>query len=304
MSVRDPREAKQAVLVTGASSGIGLETALHLARHGFRVFATMRDLSRRTRLDAEAARRGLALEVLGLDVTDRASVQAAVATVADRAGALYGLVNNAGVQLRGYFEDLSPEEMARVFETNLFGAMAATRAVVPHLRAAGRGRIVMMTSIGGRLGAPALSAYCASKFALEGFSEALALEMRLVGVDVSVVEPAIVKTEIWGTNRVVARAALRAESPYARWFSRSERLVDRLVAAAPTPPADVARAVHQALTARRPRLRYVVGGRARLLLGLRAYLPGESFERLYFGAVVRQVTGRERAGEAWPWPAS
>jgi len=185
-----------------------------------------------------------------------------------------------------------------VFATNLFGAMAVTRAALPHLRAAGCGRIVLISSIGGRIGTPGLSAYCASKFALEGLGEVLALEMKLMGIDVSVVEPGIVKTDIWGANRRLARAATDPASPYARWFRRSEELADRIVAAAPTRPADVAHAVYRALTDRRPRLRYVVGMRARLVLNLRAYLPGESFERMYFGALMRQVTGREPAGEA------
>jgi NAD(P)-dependent dehydrogenase (short-subunit alcohol dehydrogenase family) len=292
MSLRGQDGGQRAVLVTGASSGIGLATAVHLAARGFRVFAALRDPGRRAALDAEAARRQVRLEVVPLDVTDRASVQAGVDAVADRAGEIYGLVNNAGVQVRGYFEDLSAEEIARVFETNLFGTMAVTRAVLPRMRAAGRGRIVLMTSIGGRLGAPALSAYCASKFALEGFGEALSLEMKLVGLDVSLVAPAIVKTEIWGANRQVARAAEATGSPYRAWFQRSEELAGRMVAAAPTTPADVASAVHRALTARRPRLRYVVGGRARLMLGLRAWLPGESFERIYSAVVTRQLTGR------------
>lgn len=287
------------VLVTGASSGLGLEASVHLAERGFYVFASMRDPSRRGPLEAEAARRGVHVEVLPLDVTDRTSVRGAVSAVVERAGGIYGVVSNAGIQLRGYFEDVSPAEVAEVFETNLFGAMAVTREVLPHLRRAGRGRIVLMDSIGGRIGSPGLSAYCATKFALEGFAEALALEMKLVGVDVSLIEPGIVKTGIWGANRRIARKALDPSRPYYRWFSRAERLADRVVASSPNRPADVARAVHKALSARRPRLRYVVGARPRLLLALRSCLPGESFERLYFGAVTRQVTGGEPAGDVF-----
>jgi NAD(P)-dependent dehydrogenase (short-subunit alcohol dehydrogenase family) len=290
--------ARRAVLVTGTSSGLGLETAVHLAERGFRVFATMRDLGRRARLDAEAVRRRAQVEVLQLDVTDPASVRSAVSTTVERAGAIHGLVNNAGMPLRGYFEDLAPDEIRDVFETNLFGAMAVTRAVLPHLHAAGRGRIVMIDSIGGRIGSPGLSAYCATKFALEGFSEALALEMKPFGIDVILVEPGIVKTDIWGANRRLARKALDPAGPYYRWFRRSEQLADRIVASAPNRPVDVARAVYRALTTSKPRLRYVVGRHARLLLNLRAYMPGESFERLYFGAVMKRVTGGQPAGGA------
>jgi NAD(P)-dependent dehydrogenase (short-subunit alcohol dehydrogenase family) len=286
----------RAVLVTGASSGLGLESSLYLAERGFRVFATMRDPGRRGALDAEAARRRVEVEVLKLDVTDGASIRAAVGEIVARAGGIYGLVNNAGIQLRGYFEDLSPAEVAEVFETNLFGVMAVTRAVVPHLRRAGEGRIVVMDSIAGRIAAPALGAYCATKFALEGFAEALALEMKLVGVRVSLVEPGIVKTGIWGANRRVAAKALDPAGPYYRWFVCAEKLADRLAASAPNRPADVARAVHQALSARRPRFRYVVGLRPRLLLALRSYLPGESFERLYSRAVIRKTTGAPAGG--------
>jgi NAD(P)-dependent dehydrogenase (short-subunit alcohol dehydrogenase family) len=292
------RDGREAVLVTGASSGLGLASAVYLAGQGFRVFASMRDPGRRAALDAEAARRGVEVEVLPLDVTDRHSVEAAVSTVVARAGGIYGLVNNAGVQLRGYFEDLAEDEIARVFDTNLFGAMAVTQAVLPHLRAARRGRVVMIGSMGARIASPGCSAYCASKSALEGFGESLALEMKLFGVEVVIVEPGLVNTErFWAANRGLARGALDPRSPYHRWFRRLEEWSDRLVEAAPNRPDDVARAVHHALTARRPRLRYVVGRRARLLIRLRAYLPGESFERIVFALLARRLT-REPAGRA------
>ena len=280
----------RAVLVTGTSSGIGLETAVYLAERGFRVYATMRDLGRRGELDAVVARRNVGLALLSLDVTDRLSIAAAVNTVVSESGEIYGLVNNAGIQLRGYFEDLTVAEIRRVFETNVFGTMAVTRAVLPHMRRAGRGRIVIVTSVGGRIGSMASSAYCASKFALEGFGEALFLEVKPLGVGVVLVEPAIVKTRVWSANRGVARNALNPQSPYYAWFRQSERLADRLVETTPTKPVDVARAVYSALAARHPRLRYLVGRRARLVVAMRRYLPGELFERLYFGQAVRRVT--------------
>ena len=283
-------EKKDAVLITGASSGIGLEMAVYLAERGFQVYATMRNLDRRARLEAEAARRRVHLEVLELDVTDEASIQAAVNTILDRSGGIYGLINNAGIALRGYFEDLSDAEIRQVFETNVFGTMAVTRAVLPHMRRARRGRIVIITSIGGRIGSASVSAYCASKFALEGFGESLAQELAPLGIQVTLVEPAIIKTEVWGSNRRIAEKAQDPSSPYYAWFCEAERLADKLVSSSPTKPVDVARTVHHILTVRRPRLRYVVGRRANLVLTLRRYLPGELFERLYFGEAVRRVT--------------
>ena len=278
------------VLITGASTGLGLETALYLAEHGFKVYATMPDLSRRAALDEEAACRGVQVQVLKLDIRDKDEVNAAVREVVERSGGIHALVNNAGIGVRGYFEDLSEEEIRSVFETNVFGTMAITRAVLPHLRAARRGRIVIVTSVGGRIGSLAVSAYCATKFAQEGFGESLAQEVVPFGIYVSLVEPAIIRTERWGANRGVAKRALDPKSPYCAWFHESERLVDRLVKTSPTKPVDVARAVCSALTARRPRLRYMVGRRASLVMILRRYLPGELFERLYFGEVVRRVT--------------
>jgi len=289
---------KDTVLITGTSSGLGLETAVYLAECGFQVYATMRNLSRRDKLDAEAARRNAQLEVLQLNVTDKTSINAAVRTIVDRSGGIYGLINNAGTQLRGYFEDLSDAEIHQIFEINVFGTMAVTRAVMPYMRTVRRGRIVIITSVGGKMGALGLSAYCATKFALEGFGESLAQELEPLGMRVILVEPAITKTEIWGANRGIAKGALDPNSPYYGWFLESERLADRLVESSPTKPVDVAKAVHQALTAKRPRLRYLVGRRASLVLALRRYLPGELFERFYFGEAVRRVTkaGQRVAG--------
>lgn len=278
------------ILVTGASTGLGLETAVYLAEQGFEVYASMRDLGRRGALHNAAARRNVELHVLQLDITDKTSIDRAVRTVVERAGGIYGLVNNAGIGLRGYFEDLSEEEIRRLFEVNVFGTMAVTRAVLPYMRAARRGRVVIISSVAGRIGSPSASAYCATKYAQEAFGECLAQEVIPFGIYVSLVEPGVVETERWGTKRGIARGALNPESPYYAWFRESERQADRLVETTSTKPMHVARAVHTALTARRPRLRYMVGRRARLVVTLRRYLPGDLFEQLYFGEVVRRVT--------------
>jgi NAD(P)-dependent dehydrogenase (short-subunit alcohol dehydrogenase family) len=283
-------DTQGAVLVTGASSGIGLETAVHLASHGFKVYATMRDLSRRAELDAECARRNARLEVLQLDITDPGSIQATVARVLDEAGALYGLVNNAGIVLQGFFEDLTNQEIRDLFETNFYGTLALTRAVLPHMRQARRGRIIIVTSVSGKIGSLALSAYSSSKFALEGFGEALAREVEPLGLHVSLVAPGIVKTGIWDPARGVASGAQDPESPYYPWLQQFQRMSLDLIAKARVSREDVARTIHLALTARKPRLHYVVGRRARLLFVARQLLPGELFERLYRAAVLRRVT--------------
>jgi NAD(P)-dependent dehydrogenase (short-subunit alcohol dehydrogenase family) len=278
------------VLVTGAGNGLGLETALFLAERGMRVYATMRDLAKRETLDQAAASRGVQLQVLQLDITDSASIDSAVRTIVAECGGIYGLVNNAGIGLRGYFEDLSDAEIRQLFETNVFGTMAMIRAVLPPMRAARRGRVVIVTSIGGRLASIGVSAYCATKFAQEGLGESLAQEVVPFGIYVSLVEPAIIKTERWDLHRSIASGATNPDSPYAAWFHEAERRADRLVATSPTTPPDVATAIYTALTAERPRLRYLVGRRATLAVKLRRYLPEPLFERLFFGEAVRRIT--------------
>jgi NAD(P)-dependent dehydrogenase (short-subunit alcohol dehydrogenase family) len=277
------------VLITGSSTGLGLETALYLAEQGFRVYATMRDLGHRAELLDAAERRRVDLEVLPLDVTDSASIDQAVDRVVDETGGVFGLVNNAGIGLRGCFEDLSEAEVRQVFEANVFGTMAVTRRVLPAMRAAGRGRVVTITSVGGRIATFGLSAYCSTKFAQEGFAESLALELAPFGLHSILVEPGMIKTSRWTVNRGTAAHALDSESPYSEMFRRHEAISDRFVDSRRTRPVDVAKAVHRALTAKRPRLRYVVGRPAAAALSLRRHLPGELFERLYFGSLLRQI---------------
>lgn len=283
------------VLITGAGTGLGLHTALYLAARGFKVYATVPEPGQQGHIEEQARRHNVDLQVALLDVTDETSITTAIGAVVDECGEIYSVIHNAGVSLRGYFEDLDDDEIRQTLEINLFGAMMVTRAVLPHMRAAGRGRIVFISSIGGRIGSMARTAYCASKFGLEGFAESLMQEVSPLGITVSIVEPAIIRTERWSTNRGIARNAMNPHRPYVAWFRNEEDLADKLVRTSPTTPTDVAIAVHEALTARRPRLRYMVGRRARLVSLLRDYLPGESFERLYFGEAMRRVT---RSGPA------
>jgi NAD(P)-dependent dehydrogenase (short-subunit alcohol dehydrogenase family) len=253
----------------------------------------MCDLTRRDDLDAAADRRNVALRVVRLDVTDQASIEQAVRTIVAESRGIYGVVHNEGMLLRGYFEDLLDQEVRQLFETNLFGTMAVTRAVLPHMRAARRGRIIIITSVAGRIGAPSGSVYSASKFALEGFGESLMQEVTPLGLRVSMVEPGITEAESWTVDRAAGARARDPNSPYYAWFQQAEKLFERAMQSAPHSSSDVAATTYRALTDARPRLRYVVGRRARLALAARRYTPSELFERLYFGEVVRRITCAE-----------
>jgi NAD(P)-dependent dehydrogenase (short-subunit alcohol dehydrogenase family) len=281
---------KDSILITGAATGLGREMALYLAGRGFRVYGTTRDVRQAEDLEAKARERNVHLRILPLDVTKPDSIKQAVDTIVAESGGIYGVINNAGIGLRGYFEDLTEEEIRQVFDANVIGLMSVTKAVLPHMRRAGRGRIVLMSSVGGRIGSLGVSAYCSTKFAVEGFGESLFQELAPLGVRVVLVEPGIVKTERWTTNRGLAKGALNPDSPYHNWFQQAEKESDQLVRASVATPADVAAVVHEALTAERPKLRYMVGRKAKLAVALRRWLPGELFERLYFGIVMRRVT--------------
>lgn len=280
----------QSVLITGASTGLGRATALYLAERGFSVYASVLSLADRGAIEEPAQERGLDVRVLPLDVTRPGDIDAAVGAIVRETGGIDALVNNAGTRLRGCFEDLEDAEIRRLFDTNLYGTMAVTRAVLPHMRRVGRGRIVMMTSVAGRIGSFGVSAYCASKFAQEGFGESLAQEVAPFGIQVVLVEPGIIGTEAWTQNRVVGGRTSDPRSPYHAWFHRSEELANRMVRSSTISPDDVARTVHRAVTLDRPRLRYVVGPRAKAVIALRRHLPAAWFERVYFGQLIRMVT--------------
>lgn len=295
-----PGREGDAVIVTGSGSGLGMETALHLAASGFRVFATVRDTTRCDELLEAAKQRGASLEVLKLDLTNRTSIEAAVRSVVETAGGIFGLVNNGGVGLRGCLEDCTQEEIEQVFETNVLGTIAVTKAVLPHMREAGCGRIVTVSSVGGRVCGFGVTTYCASKFAQEGLGEGLALEVAPFGIQSVIVEPGIIKTTRWSRHRGSAAGASDPASPYHELFWASEAIADKIVERSPTRPAQVASTIEQALTAKQPRMRYVVGRGAALVIFLRRYLPQAVFERLYFGGQLRRLQARAGSPDSSP----
>jgi NAD(P)-dependent dehydrogenase (short-subunit alcohol dehydrogenase family) len=284
--------SRPAVLVTGASRGIGLETALALANANFDVWAGIRNPDDRDRLHAEASSRNLPLNTVSLDVTSDRSVEDALRAINEKAGGIYGLVNNAGITGRAAFEEFPEPKLRRIFEVNVFGTMRVTRGVIGGMRRAGSGRVVIVSSIGGRIAAPSVAPYSASKFALEGFGEALFLEMRPFGIDVAIVEPGMVRTGIWDEESRVLQAARNEASPYYKYFWAGEQLAEKALKSSRLTPADVAREIVRAMTVSRPRLRYVVGGRASFVLALRRHLPENLFERIYFGEYLRRITAK------------
>jgi NAD(P)-dependent dehydrogenase (short-subunit alcohol dehydrogenase family) len=276
----------KSVLITGCSSGFGLKAAVTFAKNGFRVFATMRNVSKRSALDAALQAAGVKAEVLALDVTDKASIDAAVATVLVQAGSIDVLVNNAGFGVGGSVEDMSMEDYRRQFDTNFFGLVAVTKAVLPHMRAKRAGRIINISSIGGRAANPFLSAYVASKFAVEGFSEALAFEASLFDVDVVLIEPGAFKTDILEANREFTAAARDPNSPYAAVSNAFIEKIDASLPKMADDPQKVADAILHAATVAKPRLRYLVGIDAKIMGAVHRWLGFGAY-----AALIRQYLG-------------
>lgn len=278
-----------AVVVTGASSGIGRAAALHLDRQGWRVFAGVRREPDGESLRREASER---LTPALLDVTDAASIAAAAKQVeTELAGAgLAGVVNNAGIGVGGPLEFLPLDELRSVLEVNAVGVVAVTQAFLPLLRRE-RGRVVVVGSISGRLSTPFAGPYCASKFAVEALCDSLRMELAPWSMQVSLVEPGDVDTPIWEktqgyADRMLARLPQAARELYADAIVGLRRQLDESARGA-APPEACARAIAHALSARRPRTRYLVGTDARIQAALVRFLPDRLRDRL----VARVLAG-------------
>jgi len=261
------------VLITGTSSGIGLSAAVECAAAGHRVIATMRNLDRRKALDEAAKARGVAVEVEQLDVT-APTAHAKVRELLLKYGPVYALVNNAGIAVGGAFEEQSETDVRDQFETNVFGLMTVTRALLPTMRAARRGRIINVSSLSGRVAFPLLSVYAATKHAVEGFSEALRWEVEPFGVDVCLVEPGTFRTNIYEKQRHGEHVSM--EGPYGSLNEAVKKLVDDEIDKAP-PPDVVGRAIAKIVDEPSPKFRSIIGMDARTLVTLRRVVPDRLF---------------------------
>jgi NADP-dependent 3-hydroxy acid dehydrogenase YdfG len=259
-------EVSKAVLITGCSTGIGRATAERLARAGLPVYATAR------RPESIEDLRQSGCKTLALDVTDEQSMQAAVEEVEQAEGAVGALVNNAGYSQSGAIESVSLDDVRKQFETNVFGLLRMCQLVLPGMRRQHHGRIVNLSSMGGRLVFPGGGAYHGTKFAVEAISDAMRFEVRGFGVRVVLIEPGLIKTEFGTTAASSIESGADGDGPYAK-FNRAvskttaeayEGSMSRLAAG----PDAVAAAIEKAITARNPRPRYKVAASARIMLGL------------------------------------
>jgi NAD(P)-dependent dehydrogenase (short-subunit alcohol dehydrogenase family) len=269
-------------LVTGASTGIGKATALRLDSAGWRVFAGVRREADAEALRAEASER---LRPVMLDVTEPVQIAAAGEQIAGALGdtGLDGLVNNAGVAIPSPLETIPLEDFRRQVEVNLTGQVAVTQAVLPSIRAA-KGRIVFISSIGGRIAFPLTGAYHAAKFGVEAIGDVFRQELRPWGISVSIVEPGSIDTPIWdrgnrAADEVGERAPAAQEALYGRAIEGYRKVVKQ-TAERGIPPAKVAAAVEHALSARRPRVRYLVGLDAKVQARLKMVVPAPLWDRI------------------------
>ncbi|MFT3866026.1 MAG: SDR family oxidoreductase [Solirubrobacterales bacterium] len=266
-------------LVTGASSGIGRATVGRLDAAGWKVFAGVRKEEDAAALRAEGSER---LEPLLLDVLDPDAIAAAAERVAAEQGGLDALVDNAGAAVPGPLEALPIEDFRRQVELNLTAQLAVTQAMLPALRAA-RGRVVLISSVGGRVALPFTGAYHAAKFGLEGLGDSLRQELAPWGIKVVLIEPGSIDTPIWtrgeeDADRILGDAPPRMRELYGAAIERYRKVV-RDTAERGIPPEKVAAKIERALEARRPRARYLIGIDAQVMARARAILPTPVFDR-------------------------
>jgi NAD(P)-dependent dehydrogenase (short-subunit alcohol dehydrogenase family) len=279
-------------LVTGASSGIGEATVRRLLVDGYRVYAAARRMDRMAPLALAGA------TPIAMDLTDDASIVDAVGRIERETGRLDVLVNNAGYGAYGALEDVPLDEGRRQFEVNLFGLARLCQLVLPMMRRQQSGKIVNVTSIGGKGGVPFGSWYHATKFALEGLSDCMRMELAPLGIDVIVIEPGAIRTE-WGGIAHDSLVRASGDTAYGPWARRHARMLGSVTQSRlPSPPEVVAETIVKAVAAGRPRTRYATGGGARIFLLIRRLLSDRLFDKFMWwvsqsaGALPRASAGR------------
>lgn len=268
---------KKVILITGASSGIGMATAQLLAKDGHTIFAAARRVDRMKELEADG------IKLIAMDVTDDASMQAGVKEILDSEKRIDVLVNNAGYGSYGALEDVPISEAKQQFEVNIFGLARLTQLVLPQMRAQKSGTIINISSIGGKIGEPHGAWYHATKFAVEGLCDSLRMELKQFGIDVIVIQPGSIKTE-WTDIARLNLLKVSGNTAYKDLATKHAKMFETADKQG-SPPEVVARTIKKAIDARRPNTRYAVGGGAGPILFMRKILSDRLFDRMLLTAI-------------------
>jgi NAD(P)-dependent dehydrogenase (short-subunit alcohol dehydrogenase family) len=269
---------KRVAVVTGSSSGIGFETSLMLARHGFITYATMRDLKKSSTLKSIADKEDIPLRCIQLDVTNDTSVKQSIEIIEKESNQIDVLVNNAGYGLSGAFEDLLIDEIKLQFDTNFFGMIRTTQAVLPIMRKQRSGIIVNISSGLGRFGIATSSAYVSSKFAMEGLTESISYELEPFGIRTVLVEPGIIKTNFIKAA-VLAQKSTDPNSPYSQFMNNMEEGMKKLIQSGEK-PENVAKVVLDSINDSNPKLRYLAGKDVEQIIEIKNKVSDEDFHNL------------------------
>lgn len=275
---------RQVALITGCSSGIGYETALMLARNGFRTFATMRNIKKSDSLQEIIRKEGLDVNIRQLDVNDNASIDNTINNIKNETNRIDFLINNAGFGLVGFFEDLTLQEIRDQFETNFFGVLNITKKIIPIMRVQKRGTIINISSGAGQVGFPGISAYVSTKFAIEGFSESLMYELLPYGIKVVIIEPGVTKTNFF-RNSKVSEHSLKKNSTYSQTLDKFQKNIELMQEHA-TSPTDVANVILQVLGNSEPKQRYIVGNDVAMILEAKRNLSDSEFKKMMIQNII------------------
>jgi short-subunit dehydrogenase len=268
---------KQVAIITGCSSGIGYETSILLAKNGFKTYATMRNVEKGDKLKDIAEKENLDLKIIKLDVTDDYSIKNAINEIIQETSRIDILVNNAGNNIAGTVEDLSIEEFKEQFETNFFGLVRVTKAVLPIMRNQNSGIIVNLSSIAGKMAIPLNSAYTSSKFAVEGFSESVRYELEDFGIKVILIEPGVIKSNFYENIKMSKNSLADPKSPYQPITQKIFEAFLSMIQYA-FPAKIVADVILEAITSDNSKIRYVVGDDAKSITEAKKRLSDKEFE--------------------------
>ena len=288
---------QQVAVVTGSSTGMGYETSLALARNGFITYATMRNLNKAENIKSVATKESLPIRIKQLDVTDDASVKTALQAISSETGRIDLLVNNAGYALVGALEQTSMEEIKSQFETNFFGAIRVMQAIIPIMRKQRSGKIVNITSMGGRITTPLSSIYHGTKFALEGLSESIQYELEPFGIKIILIEPGTTSSNFMMNLKMAAATKASGHDNHDNNANSQYKQIENNLLEAfnqmenITRPSDVAKTILQAVMSDNPNFRYVVGKDAAMLLEARKNMSDVEFRDL-----IKKQIGIDRSG--------